>query len=138
MRKISLFTSTLSTSSPNKPNRFSKRDGIISSYGLILSDKLEEFDLNTSNPNEKSKKLIKIAIIGAGIGGCSSAYFIEEIFQNDPSIQLEIDIFEKENDFGGKRLEINFEGSFLINFTQTYIKNFLKNLSIHNHLNISA
>ena len=37
------------------------------------------------------------AIVGASIGGCSTAFFLEELFNEQNEKNLEIDVFEKEN-----------------------------------------
>lgn len=43
-----------------------------------------------------------LAIIGAGIGGCSAAYYLEDYFSFDNQIDLHIDIFDKNSKVGGR------------------------------------
>ena len=69
------------------------------------------------------------AILGAGIGGCSTAYFLEEIFKDEPDIELEIDIFERENDIEGRTHTITYEDHeydvnplSYVNISEFYIK----------------
>ena len=50
--------------------------------------------------------LFILAIIGAGIGGCSCAYFLSNLFQN----QVEIDIYEKSNVIGGRIKSFEYDG----------------------------
>ena len=59
------------------------------------------------------RKPLKVAIIGASIGGCSCAYFLNELFRN----KVEIDIFEKSNNTNEKSFiyndkEYNIESFF--------------------------
>ena len=79
----------------------------------------------------------KIAIIGAGIGGCSIAYFLGDVLGKDESINLEIDIYERENDVGGNfssKFEYNNSEYDLnpvkINFSQIYMKYFYDDCGI--------
>ena len=44
------------------------------------------------------EKKVNIAVIGAGIGGCSCAYFLTELFKNN----IEIDVYEKSSELGGR------------------------------------
>lgn len=72
------------------------------------------------------------AIIGAGIGGCSVAYFLEDLFRIDNEFELQIDIYDKEKEIGGQSSRFEYQGyeydSYPINidFTQVYMNHFAK------------
>jgi prenylcysteine oxidase/farnesylcysteine lyase len=51
-------------------------------------------------------KPLKIGIVGAGIAGCSAAYFLRESFGTDVNITL----YEREERVGGRLYSINFAG----------------------------
>jgi hypothetical protein len=100
-------------------------DLLVSQCERLLKEKFvkNKFDLNRKN--------IKIGIVGGGIGGCSTAYFLGDILCKDESINLEIDIYERESDIGGNfssKFEYNNSeydlNSVKINFSQIYMKYF--------------
>ena len=78
------------------------------------------------------RKKVKIAIIGARIAGCSSAYFLEEIFGEQFEKQLEIDIYERENAVNGEGenifnyngLEYDLSPLNYVNYSEFYMRNF--------------
>jgi len=69
---------------------------------------------NNNNNKDKLKQgvrphPIKIAIVGAGVGGTSCAYYINKILSNSSSIVPEITIYEKEQ-VGGRARIVDIEG----------------------------
>ena len=76
--------------------------------------------------------LFEIAIIGSGIGGCSTAYFLEDYFKNDKNKKVQIDIFEKNSKIGGNLPFLNYNGSeydinvFYANSFHSYMNHFSK------------
>jgi uncharacterized protein with NAD-binding domain and iron-sulfur cluster len=68
------------------------------------------------------RKPLKIAIVGASVGGCSCAYFLTELFRN----KVEIDIFEQSNNLGKyfayNDKEYNFESNYHSN--NLYLRQF--------------
>lgn len=52
------------------------------------------------------KKTIRIAILGAGISGCASAYFLNQLFKEN----AEITVFEKTERAGGRLLTYEYNG----------------------------
>ena len=54
--------------------------------------------------------LFKLAIIGGGVGGTSTAYFLQELLAKyEEMIDYEIDIFEQSNKIGGRVATIQFD-----------------------------
>jgi len=43
-----------------------------------------------------------IAIIGGGVGGGSTAYFLKQLTQSDQFSGISIDLFEKSSELGGR------------------------------------
>lgn len=66
---------------------------------------------NTNESNDSnSKPSYKIAIIGGGVGGTSTAYFLQELLAKyEEMIDYEIDIFEQSNKIGGRVATIQFD-----------------------------
>lgn len=89
--------------------------------------------LFSDNSNEFSLKLI--AIIGAGIGGCSASYFLEEYFSGSNK-ELVIDLFDKSSQIGGRNSIIKYNGFEYsmcldyVEFTPSYIDKFSELTSI--------
>lgn len=79
-----------------------------------------------SNPIEKKK--LKIAIIGAGISGCSCAYFLRDMFGD----KVELVVFEQSNQIGGRLETVNFKGrdyelgGSILHSSNLYMKSFVK------------
>ncbi|XP_029459863.1 prenylcysteine oxidase 1 [Rhinatrema bivittatum] len=73
----------------------------------------------------------KIAIIGAGIGGTSAAFFLRQKFGRD----VQIDIFER-GEVGGRLATVNLEGleyeagGSIIHPLNLHMKNFVKDLGL--------
>ena len=64
--------------------------------------------LNTRKDSESEKPLTggaRVAVVGAGVGGCSSAYFLRRLCGD----QLELDVFEKAV-VGGRTDVIEYDG----------------------------
>jgi hypothetical protein len=90
------------------------------------------------------------AIVGGSIGGIATAHYLEELFDEQISKQIEIDIFEKENDLREeRRLEdekialnnnlLHYRGYVydinplnFVNLTDFYIKKFGQKSGIYN------
>jgi predicted NAD/FAD-dependent oxidoreductase len=77
--------------------------------------------------------IILKAIIGASIGGCATAYFLEQLLKQDETCanELEIDIYEKEDEIGGRKpSKVNHRGNCydlkttFVDFTQNYMTHF--------------
>jgi len=71
------------------------------------------------------------AIIGAGIGGCSAAYFLEEYFNNS-NHEVKIDVFEKSPQTGGQGSILKYHGFEYItgleymDINENYMRQFAK------------
>ena len=102
---------------------------LIGVYGSSLNRKSSLI----SQTKQGECKKVKVAIIGASLGGCSTAYYLESLFREADSTHLEIDIYDKEDDIGGTKsdwiqhmgVEYNLKKS-RIDFTQTYMRHFAR------------
>ena len=78
-------------------------------------------------------KSINLAIIGAGVGGTSTAYFLSELLDKKASdlFNYEIDVFEQSNKVGGRVATIRFDdkeyeaGGSIIHERNRYATEFL-------------
>ena len=71
----------------------------------------ETNDKNSSMPYSQTR-IYKVAIIGAGIGGSSCAYFLATAKRRRLQQLFDIDIFEKENRVGGRVYGENMDGEY--------------------------
>lgn len=80
----------------------------------------------------KTSEKIKIAIVGAGISGCSSAYFLNDLFDDN----VEITVFEKSNKIGGRLATVDYQersyelGGSILHSSNLYMKQFLTYLGL--------
>ena len=50
--------------------------------------------------------MVNLAVIGAGIGGCSAAYFARKYIPDS-----KVTVYEKENSIGGRVFTFNWDGT---------------------------
>jgi prenylcysteine oxidase/farnesylcysteine lyase len=86
--------------------------------------------LSNEIQNEKFKepeKKIQIAILGAGISGCASAYFLKQAFDN----RVELCVFEKSDLIGGRMATFEYHdrlyesGGTVLHPMNLYMQKFL-------------
>lgn len=70
---------------------------------------------------------LKIAIVGAGIGGCASAYFLSQTFADS---ELDLSVYERAGSAGGRIAELKFDGrdyeygATILHSSNRYMKTF--------------
>ncbi|XP_077161358.1 prenylcysteine oxidase 1 [Paroedura picta] len=85
----------------------------------------------SSGPQDLRYPPKRIAVIGAGIGGTSAAYFLRQRFGKD----VQIDVFER-GDVGGRLATVNLEGEdyeaggAVIHLLNLHMKHFVKELGL--------
>ncbi|RNA32440.1 prenylcysteine oxidase-like [Brachionus plicatilis] len=105
----------------------SEYESIVKQYAPILNDQIQVIN------NLSKKEIIRIAILGAGIGGCSTAYFLEDFFNAMNEKQVKIDIYEKESELGKSPSKFNYNrftyelNPFKLNESENYMRYFALN-----------
>lgn len=126
----------------------SEYESIVKQYVPILNDQIQVIN------NLSKKEIIRIgiflknylkdfyffygskAILGAGIGGCSTAYFLEDFFNAMNEKQVKIDIYEKESELGKSPSKFNYNrftyelNPFKLNESENYMRYFALNSGI--------
>jgi prenylcysteine oxidase/farnesylcysteine lyase len=93
-----------------------------------LSDRTKLVDAVDRESNSNLNQKVKIAIIGGGISGCSCAFFLRQLFEN----QIDVTVFEKTNQIGGRLRTIEYNdrkyelGGSILHPSNLYMKSFLK------------
>ncbi|KAH9405785.1 hypothetical protein TYRP_014081 [Tyrophagus putrescentiae] len=96
----------LSTIMPNKKRSTnSVIDVLLWTITFLLVVEATKADVD----GKKKKEGIRIAIIGAGVGGTGAAYFLSELLdKKDADFSYQIDIFEQSSKVGGRVATVRF------------------------------
>ncbi|XP_066933721.1 prenylcysteine oxidase 1-like [Clytia hemisphaerica] len=102
------------------------------SVDILPNEKLETKNSQTETTNDQTSKRRKVAIIGSGIGGASTAHFLRKHYGDS----IHIDVFEKTDRMGGRLLSAHLNGeSFetggtIIHSSNKYMAEFTKEMGL--------